>query len=581
MFIQSLKSSTSSHVLIAMLSSVIIVSTVSAQEYIVPPMVNIPAGNFMMGAEGGDTAAQPIHPESVAAFQMGKYAVTVAEFRNFAIETGFNPESTCGDNIGSQGLGGPKKLGTGRWDKHRYSYSDYQPVTCVSWQDANAYAKWLSNKTGIQYRLPTEQEWEYSAKANTSSRHFWGDDLDLTQACLYGNFADKTGEHVNNNKYGLSNVGWIEHADCDDGEAYNAIVGLYRANPFGLYDIVGNAGEFLNSCYFEDGYKARSKEEDDVNNCEFITHRGGGWHYPAQPHSIRDRYKREGWNRVASLTFRLAVTGHNNHSDASTIDFEQSLKKAQVQRIATRAKLPTTTTNLQLVKKAGNNENSSYNLSWQPSTEHGVTGYEIYQSNSPYAHLYGGYYKNHYKKVHSVNADVHSLEVNLSTGMGSFRIVTKTNTQFSLPSKPVAVAVEPDVVALPGRIYMNNTAALKNISLYKSTRKDNPEPYYLFKTNKNSDHSLVTSTFNIDVKKSAWYRLNYRGKSFHSAPFFKLWQNNTLLGEFSYDAEIDDKTSSRHKVYLQQGSHSLQLSVLREGFDMWSMSWLEFTQLEN
>jgi len=82
------------------------------------------------------------------------------------------------------------------------------------------------------------------------------------------------------------------------------------------------------------------------------------------------------------------------------------------------------------------------------------------------------------------------------------------------------------------------------------------------------------------VKKSAWYRLNYRGKSFQSAPFFKLWQNNTVLGEFSYDEEIDDKTSSRHKVFLQQGSHSLQLSVLREGFDMWSMSWLEFTELK-
>jgi len=73
------------------------ISTVWAEDHIVPSMVNIPAGQFMMGAEDGHPDTKPIHSESIAAFQMGEYAETVAEYRKFAEDTGFNPESTCGD----------------------------------------------------------------------------------------------------------------------------------------------------------------------------------------------------------------------------------------------------------------------------------------------------------------------------------------------------------------------------------------------------------------------------------------------------------------------------------------------------
>ncbi len=304
------------------------ITTAVAKDYIAPPMVNIPAGEFMMGSEGGDPATMPIHKVSIAAFQMGKYSVTVSEFRKFAEDTGFTRESTCNDFIDGDGLRGPTHIGSGKWDKHRSTYSDYQPVVCISWQDANAYADWLSNKTGIKYRLPTEQEWEYATKANTTSRHFWGDDFDLTKACFYGNFADHTGEHINNQKHGLSNVGWIEHANCDDGEAYNAIVGLYRPNPFGLYDMVGNTAQYLNSCYEESGYNIDSKEQD-INSCEYLVHRGGTWHYPAEPHSTRDRVKRVGWNVGSNTGFRLAVDGQSNNIDQSTVSFEAKFKQAQ------------------------------------------------------------------------------------------------------------------------------------------------------------------------------------------------------------------------------------------------------------
>ncbi len=572
--------SISSRTLNILLLSVGTVSTTCAQDYIVPPMVNIPAGNFMMGAEGGDPATLPIHPVSVDAFQLGKYTVTVAEFRKFADDTGFTRESTCNDFIDKDGLRGPKHLGSGRWDKHRHSYSDYQPVTCISWQDANAYADWLSEKTAVQYRLPTEEEWEYAAKANTTSRYFWGDDPDMSKACLYGNFADQTGEHVNNKKYGMSNVGWIEHANCDDTEAYNAMVGLYRPNPFGLYDIDGNVGQYLNSCYFEDGYKVRAKEAMDVKKCEFIVHRGGNWHYPAQPHATRNRFKREGWNVGTGMGFRLAVNGHNNNAEASTVKFEKSLKQAQTKHLATRSKIPAAPKNTQLVKIQSDNKGNSYKLSWQTSSDLRVMGYEIYQSKTRYAHLYGGFYQNHYQKLQTVNASENSIEVTLPVTGGSFRVISVTDKDTSLPSQIVTVFVEPEAVELPGKINMQDTIALENIPLYhREARVDKSELYYLFKTNKGSDQSEVTASFNVNVNKSAWYTLNYRGGTFQTGEFFKLWQNNTLVGKIYYDADIDDKTSNRHKVFLEKGNQTLQISVLRDGFDRWSMVWLKFTEL--
>lgn len=113
---------------------------------------------------------------------------------------------------------------------------------------------------------------------------------------------------------------------------------------------------------------------------------------------------------------------------------------------------------------------------------------------------------------------------------------------------------------------------------YFSAKETKPERYILFKTNKNADKSAVTASFKVNVKKSGWYQLNYSGNTFQQGEFFRLWLGNDLAGVIYYDAKIDDKTSNRHKVYLHQGKHELQLSVLRDKFDRWGLAWLEFTE---
>jgi len=95
------------------------------------------------------------------------------------------------------------------------------------------------------------------------------------------------------------------------------------------------------------------------------------------------------------------------------------------------------------------------------------------------------------------------------------------------------------------------------------------------------DQPSVTATFNVNVKESGFYTLNYRGRSFKEGEFFKLWQNNKLVGEMSYDAKIDDKTSNRHKVFLDRGTHQLQLMVALEGWNRWSMTWLELAEVKS
>ncbi|PKG82891.1 hypothetical protein CXF85_12215 [Colwellia sp. 75C3] len=555
-------------------------STTWAEDYIAPPMVNIPAGKFMMGTESGAASAKPIHSVSIAAFQMAKYPVTMAEFRKFSEDTGFNPEAECLDHLDKNWLSGPTDIGSASWDKHRYTNSEYLPVTCMLRKDANAYADWLTAKTGVQYRLPTEQEWEYSAKANTTSRYFWGDDPTMTQACLYGNFADQSGEYIASKQYGASYVGFLGYANCDDGEAYNSIVGLYRANPFGLYDMVGNVSQHLDTCYYEDGYKERSKDDMDLSKCEFTATRGNTWHYPPQPIASRGRNKKT-WKPFSGSGFRLAADGHSDKVDPSTTTFEITLKSAQKQRVATRPNLPSAPKNLQLVKLKNNNSNNTYELSWQPSNALHVQGYEIYKSTSPYAHLNDGFYQNHYVKVQTVNATKNSIKLSLPDEGGSFRVVTKTTKLTSLPSQP-AVDVKAKTVNIPGRINMQDSVALENVHLvYRKAKNDKPELYYLSKLNKSFEQPLVATTFNINVEKTAWYKLNYRGKSFHNRPFFKLWQNNTLVGDIDYDPNIDDKSSNRHKVFLKKGIHTMQLSIMHEGFDYWSMTWLEFIAIKN
>lgn len=543
-----------------------------AEEAIAPPMVAIPAGEFEMGTSHGDPASQPLHSVTVDGFQISKYPITVAEFAAFAQATGYSAEATCNDFFDKEGLRGPTHKGSGTWQQHRFNSSEYQPVTCINLATAKQYAAWLSEKKGVNYRLPTEQEWEYAARANTHTRFFWGNDPYDNQACNYGNVADYTGEYTNNKLYGYSNIGFIGHSLCDDGEAYHSIVGMYRPNPFGLYDIAGNVLELVDSCYQATGYRVQS-EQESTDECEFTGVRGSSWHYPARAHTHRGRTKREGWNVSADIGFRLVSDESTTYKDDSTIAFEKALLQAQKARNASRPVLLSTPTNVTAKEIAEGN----YRVEWAATNDHRITHYDIYKSKTPYARFLGGFYKARYLKHTSVPSSQTSITVPFGEIPSSYLVVAVSDQDESLPSDPIMIGRSSERVSLPGKINMEEAVLIENVSLHPSRKTEGN--YFFFKTNTTTEQVLVKVVYEVDVAETGRYRLNFNGQSFQTGSFFKLWSGNRLLLDVQYDPEIDDRTSNRFEIYLEKGKQEIELNVSREGFDRWMLDWIELSRV--
>ena len=207
--------------------------------------VSVKGGCFEMGDSvgDGDTNERPVHQVCVSDFAIGKYEVTNGQFKKF------KPHHDSGANEGSS-LDGDK-----------------QPVVNVSWEDAVAFAKWLSEKTGQTYRLPTEAEWEYAARAGTITSRFWGNNLD--EACKYANVADLTAKKLRPQ--------WTTFF-CNDGYVVSAPVGTFMPNGYGLYDMLGNVWEWCEDVYNSEAYTKLPKDSPVYEGSgEYRVMRGCGW----------------------------------------------------------------------------------------------------------------------------------------------------------------------------------------------------------------------------------------------------------------------------------------------------------------
>jgi serine/threonine-protein kinase PpkA len=273
---------------------------------IIPVVANIPSGCFQMGSpesESGRGADEVLHRVCVKGFKLGKYEVTVEEFSQFIEATGFVTDAE--NNIFEQGCWSFEKDPDKPWDwrswaswklpiQGSYPLKNY-PVTCVSYNDVMAFVEWLNKETGHEYRLPTEAEWEYAARAGTTTAHYWGNNSDI--ACGYANVADNTVSGV---------FKWpVPHA-CVDGHFFASKVKSYSANSFLLHDMLGNVWEWVCSKY-EDKYTG--SEEKCINtkpdNEALISIRGGGWNADATRVRAAHRNWGVSWSRQANLGFRL------------------------------------------------------------------------------------------------------------------------------------------------------------------------------------------------------------------------------------------------------------------------------------
>jgi formylglycine-generating enzyme required for sulfatase activity len=213
-----------------------------------PEMVVVPAGSFSMGAAAGENERYevpmleagrdgPQHQVTFAKpFALGKFDVTFGEFLEFARETGFRPREGCETVMGNHWVPQPRA----NWEHQDYPQTDRNPVVCMNDFEINAYLDWLRHKTGKNYRLPSEAEWEYAERGGTTTAFYWGDDP--KDACKYENVGDED----YGAKYGVSNP-----IPCKDGFSDLAPVGSFKPNPFGLYDMAGNIFAMTADCWNE------------------------------------------------------------------------------------------------------------------------------------------------------------------------------------------------------------------------------------------------------------------------------------------------------------------------------------------
>ena len=257
---------------------------------LVGEMVSIPAGSFRMGnlMAQGWVDEKPVRTVTVPAFKLGRHEVTVGQFRAFAVATGYLTDAER-NAVGAEGC----VVGSGRhgeviwgpdssWRNPGYAVADDQPVVCVSWRDAQAFVDWLNDKTGGNFRLPSEAEWEYAARAGTRTKYSWGDD-------------------IGDNRANCDGCG----SQWDDDRT--APVGSFPANPWGLHDMHGNVWEWVQDCW-HDGYEGAPTDGSawKSGDCGGRVVRGGSW--LSNPWGLRSATR--SWDdrsgRGDSLGFRLA-----------------------------------------------------------------------------------------------------------------------------------------------------------------------------------------------------------------------------------------------------------------------------------
>jgi formylglycine-generating enzyme required for sulfatase activity/DNA-binding winged helix-turn-helix (wHTH) protein len=267
-----------------------------------PEMVVLPAGEYMMGSPKDErgrksTEGLPRRVTIPRRIAIGKFEVTVDQFSTFAAETGMAVGNACQIIVRFDGGSSPWGPPEASFRQPGFEVSGSQPVVCINRQEAQDYAAWLSRRTGKPYRLPTEAEWEYAARSGTSTRYSFGDDE--TVLCGYARFADLG-----------SNFEW--RGGCrSDTVAYGPIsVGSLKPNLWGIFDMHGNAWEWVDDCWTPDAsdIPADGSAFSRPGGCEVGVMRGGSWAAPYAKLRSATRWPVRATSHYNHLGFRVAVS---------------------------------------------------------------------------------------------------------------------------------------------------------------------------------------------------------------------------------------------------------------------------------
>ena len=517
-----------------------------------PVMETIPAGRYTMGSEKRRGDEKP-HTVSIAAFSMGKYEVTVREFRQFIEATGYQAPTECRHELD----GWFKLASKGNWEVNQLTTSEFQPVVCINWRAADAYVKWLAQETGKPYRLPSEAEWEYAARAGTDTDYYFGDDPDRTAVCEYANTADIYGENILQRDAKTSYYNWSTGmANCVDHAAYASIVGMYKPNQFGLHDMVSNVQEMLADC-FVSGYEGAPTDGSARIEQECDTHsvRSGSWHWNNWPVTNRGRIGKDFAGGVDG--FRIAMDGKATMAK-STKRFYRALKQAQQIESKRRQlipEIPQPVTNLTLQQS-----NNGVTLTWDNQADT-VDGYRVYRNNlagNTFTLLAANLTDNHFTDSHQ---DTHKYD---------YTVVAVSNHLQSVYADPVST--EAGWLNIADRVEAEWASELSGAVVSYSSDKNERRGNVLTGRDGIAENGVMV--YQLDVPQTGDYLLSYRVASPRDTKGFEVFNDEVSMGVFNVS-----ETGGYHEWQTQVGSLTnlkkgkVRL-VIKSRDNNWKLNWL-------
>ncbi|MEW6731068.1 MAG: formylglycine-generating enzyme family protein [Acidobacteriota bacterium] len=282
------------------------------EKTLIPEMIALPGTIFQMGDDNGDQDEKPMHAVTLSSFAIGRFEITNAQFTFFADFTGYRTEAekegfcytyTATIEVTKSFI--EKRLGL-TWRSFNLPGRENHPVVCVSWNDAVAYCNWLSSITGRKYRLPTEAEWEYAAGGGQGAKYTWGNSWE-NEACNSASYWAKT------QTAGKVWIDWWNTQGAQKTEQANYClalkVGSFKANSFGLYDLIGNVGEWCSDWYSETNYKTdfARNPSGPLGGARKVV-RGCSWIHPSNDCRISSRAHFGVASRAPFYGFRIAAT---------------------------------------------------------------------------------------------------------------------------------------------------------------------------------------------------------------------------------------------------------------------------------
>lgn len=485
-------------------------------------------------------------------FQFGKYEVTVAEFLRFSKATNYQTPDKC--MLFTEELW-PSFETPQAWDHPAVLEEPYRPMVCVGVKAAKAYAKWLSEKTGKAYSLPTQVQWRYVASGGESSRYYFGEDENNNDICKYENLEDYA------NIVGLlrdHDERYEQSLNCNDGAVYHTVVGMYRANGFGVHDILGNVAEILDECAVYDA------KDDQV--CTQYAVGGEGWHW--QPRKLNSQ-RLVGADFYGSIEgFRLVLNSSDlNLKPSDNKQFLAGLKQSQAKALIKHTamkKMPRIPQGLTVHKQQKN----QYRISWQSSEQQNVK-FELYRS-------YLDLSQQHNRKFEKITEDLRQafyIDNVPGSGLVSYKVIAKNNVGETPFSKIVTVGMKPHF-KLGQEIQAEHYYKQSNVDIIDGKTMQGVGFFANLKHYPSGTKPFIPNWLSLPIKveKETQVNFSYRVRGAKGAKF-ELWQGNYLVGQFSAQT---GKTPEEKSISVKLIKAQDPIEIRSIGKSSFLLDWVSF-----